>query len=251
MGPHPGDIIAAAKTAWDAAKAAWDPAAVPPKLPSNDMRWLDRYVRIRPGTNIAFNNGILNAIIAWMSDKKGSGGYDGAMGYGSVPETIDIVLVSHDHPDHNFVQGLQGNPRVVKGPGIHTASGIAFKGIPTYHDTTKGGERGENVIFCFTVDDVRLCHLGDLGHALDAKAASAIGTVDVLMMPVGGFYTIDAAAATNVMNTLKPRLVIPMHFKTFPILVQDASGFIDLVGKEAPGVEIVSLNPGEEYLYSK
>ena len=72
-------IIAAAKTAWDAAKAAWDPAAVPPKLPSNDMRWLDRYVRIRPGTNIAFNNGILNAIIAWMYDKKGSGGYDGAI----------------------------------------------------------------------------------------------------------------------------------------------------------------------------
>jgi L-ascorbate metabolism protein UlaG (beta-lactamase superfamily) len=160
-----------------------------------------------------------------ITDPNEPGGYDGALGYGSIPDLIDIALVSHDHPDHNFVQALQGKPRVVKGPGTHTVSGITFKGVSTYHDTSRGSERGENVIFCFTVDDVRLCHLGDLGHPLDAKAASAIGTVDVLMMPVGGFYTIDAAAATNVMNTLKPRLVIPMHFKTakcgFPISTVD------------------------------
>ncbi len=160
-----------------------------------------------------------------LTDPYEPGGYDGALGYGSIPDLIDIALVSHDHPDHNFVQALQGKPRVVKGPGAHTVSGITFKGIPTYHDTSRGSERGENVIFCFTVDDVRLCHLGDLGHPLDAKTASAIGTVDVLMMPVGGFYTIDAAAATSVMNALKPRLVIPMHFKTakcaFPITTVD------------------------------
>ncbi len=160
-----------------------------------------------------------------LTDPYEPGGYDGAMGYGSVPETIDIALVSHDHPDHNFVQGLKGNPRIVKGHGTHTEAEIAFKGIPTYHDTFKGSERGENVIFCFTVDDVRLCHLGDLGHLLDAKTASEIGTADVLMMPVGGFYTIDAQAATRVMSTLKPSLVIPMHFKTakcgFPISTVD------------------------------
>jgi L-ascorbate metabolism protein UlaG (beta-lactamase superfamily) len=160
-----------------------------------------------------------------ITDPYEPGGYDGALGYGSIPDLIDIALVSHDHPDHNFVQALQGKPRVAKGPGTHTVSGIAFKGIPTYHDSSRGSERGENVIFCFTVDDVRLCHLGDLGHPLEAKTASAIGTVDVLMMPVGGFYTIDAAAATSVMNTLKPRLVIPMHFKTakcgFPISTVD------------------------------
>jgi L-ascorbate metabolism protein UlaG (beta-lactamase superfamily) len=134
-------------------------------------------------------------------------------------------VVSHDHPDHNFVQALQGKPRVVKGPGAHTVSGITFQGIPAYHDTSRGSERGENVIFCFTVDDVRLCHLGDLGHLLDVIAAQAIGTVDVLMMPVGGYYTIDAEAATTVMNILKPRLLIPMHFKTakcgFPITTVD------------------------------
>jgi L-ascorbate metabolism protein UlaG (beta-lactamase superfamily) len=160
-----------------------------------------------------------------ITDPYEPGGYDGAMGYGSIPDRIDIAVVSHDHPDHNFVQALQGKPQVVKGPGAHTISGITFTCIPTYHDTTKGSERGENVICCFTVDDVRLCHLGDLGHPLDAATASEIGTVDVLMMPVGGFYTIDAEAATRVMNTLTPRLVIPMHFKTakcgFPITTVD------------------------------
>lgn len=160
-----------------------------------------------------------------ITDPYEPGGYDGALAYGSIPDLIDIALVSHDHPDHNFVQALKGNPRVVKGPGSHSESGIIFKGIPTYHDTSRGSERGENVIFCFTVDEVRLCHLGDLGHPLEATASSEIGTVDVLMMPVGGFYTIDAQAATGVMNTLKPRLVIPMHFKTakcgFPITTVD------------------------------
>lgn len=160
-----------------------------------------------------------------ITDPYEPGGYDGALGYGSIPDAIDIAVVSHDHPDHNFVQGLKGSPRVVKGPGTHTVSGITFKGIPSYHDTSKGSERGESTIFCFTVDDVRLCHLGDLGHDLDAQAVSAIGTVDVLMIPVGGFYTIDAQAASAVMNALKPRIVIPMHFKTkkcgFPIATVD------------------------------
>ena len=153
------------------------------------------------------------------------GGYDGAMGYGSIPDEIDIAVVSHDHPDHNYVQGLKGKPQVVKGTGTHHASGIEFKGISTYHDTSQGKERGENTIFCFTVDNVRLCHLGDLGHSLSPKEGAEIGEVDVLMIPVGGFYTIDAKVATEVMNSTKPRLVIPMHFKTekcgFPITVVD------------------------------
>jgi L-ascorbate metabolism protein UlaG (beta-lactamase superfamily) len=104
-------------------------------------------------------------------------------------------------------------------------SSIEFKGIPTYHDASQGKERGESTIFCFTIDSVRLCHLGDLGHPLSSKEIFEIGEVDVLMIPVGGFYTIDAKVATEVMNSLKPRLVIPMHFKTekcgFPITPVD------------------------------
>ena len=160
-----------------------------------------------------------------VTDPYEPGGYDGAMGYGSIPDEIDITVVSHDHPDHNYVQALKGKPQVIKGTGAHHASGIAFKGIPAYHDTSRGKERGESTIFFFTVDNVRVCHLGDLGHPLSPKEVAEIGEVDVLMIPVGGFYTIDAKVATEVMNSLNPRLVIPMHFKTekcgFPITPVD------------------------------
>ena len=160
-----------------------------------------------------------------VTDPYEPGGYDGALGYGSIPDEIDIAVVSHDHPDHNHVQGLKGKPKVVKGPGTQEASGVAFKGISNYHDTSQGKERGENTIFCFTVDNIRLCHLGDLGHSLPSKEVSEIGKVDVLMIPVGGFYTIDANVASEVMNTINPLLVIPMHFKTekcgFPITTVD------------------------------
>ncbi len=160
-----------------------------------------------------------------VTDPYEPGGYDGALGYGSIPDEINIAVVSHDHPDHNYVQGLKGKPQVVKGTGTHRVSGIEFKGIPTYHDTSQGGERGKSTIFCFTVDNVRLCHLGDLGHPLSPKEVAEVGEVDVLMIPVGGFFTIDAKVATEVMSSLKPRLVIPMHFKTekceFPITTAD------------------------------
>jgi len=156
-----------------------------------------------------------------VTDPYEPGGYNGALAYGSIPDEINIAVVSHDHPDHNYVKALKGKPQVVKGKGTKAVSGIEFKGIPTYHDTTKGKERGQSTIFCFTVDGVRLCHLGDLGHTLSAKEIAEVGQVDVLMIPVGGFFTIDAKVATEVMHSLKPRLVIPMHVKTakcsFPI----------------------------------
>ena len=156
-----------------------------------------------------------------ITDPYEPGGYDGSLSYGSIPDEIDIAVVSHDHPDHNYIQGLKGKPNVVKNPGIHEISGIQFKGISTYHDTSQGKERGESTIFCFTLDNIRLCHLGDLGHPLGSKELSEIGKVDVLMIPIGGFYTIDANVASDVVNSIKPLLVIPMHFKTekcdFPI----------------------------------
>ncbi len=160
-----------------------------------------------------------------VTDPYEPGGYDGALAYGPIPDEIDIAVVSHDHPDHNYTKGLKGKPQVVKGTGTHTASGIAFRGIPTFHDTSQGKERGESTIFCFSVDNVSLCHLGDLGHPLSSKEVAEIGEVDVLLIPVGGYFTIDANVATEVMNTLNPRLTIPMHFKTekcdFPITTVD------------------------------
>lgn len=145
----------------------------------------------------------------------------GGIAYSPINETADVVLISHDHGDHSNVSAVQGNPDVIKGSGPHTAGGVQFRGIATYHDGAQGKQRGANTIFCFTMDDIKLCHLGDLGHALTAEQVKEIGAVDVLFVPVGGFYTIDASEAGKVCALLDPRLVIPMHFKTagcaFPI----------------------------------
>ena len=134
--------------------------------------------------------------------------------YGEIREAADVVTVSHDHADHNNVDAIAGSPDVVKGAGNREAKGIQFKGVASYHDDTEGSQRGPNTMFCFTVDEVRVCHLGDLGHPLTNEQANEIGEVDVLLTPVGGFFTIDPLVATDVSERLKPRVVIPMHFST-------------------------------------
>jgi len=145
----------------------------------------------------------------------------GDLSYGEIKESADIVTVSHEHSDHNNVATVQGNPRVVRGTVAVEVKGIAFKGIPTYHDDAGGKLRGKNTIFCFEGDGIRVCHLGDLGHQLSAQQVAELGAVDVLLIPVGGYYTIDAKVATEVCNQLKPRVVIPMHYRNdrcaFPI----------------------------------
>jgi len=112
------------------------------------------------------------------------------------------------------VAAVRGNPEVVSWAGRTTAKGIEVKGIASYHDEVGGELRGNNIIFCFELDGIRICHLGDLGHLLDDKQVKEIGSVDILFIPVGGYYTIDAKAATQVCSQLKPRVIIPMHYKT-------------------------------------
>jgi len=145
----------------------------------------------------------------------------GAIGYSPVNEAADIVVVSHDHFDHNAVSTVPGKPEVVTGSGTKSVKEVEFKGTATYHDESKGGERGGNTVFCFSVDGVKLCHLGDLGHRLSREEIGEIGDVDVLLVPVGGFFTIDAKVAGQVCDDLKPKVIVPMHYKTpkldFPI----------------------------------
>jgi L-ascorbate metabolism protein UlaG (beta-lactamase superfamily) len=138
----------------------------------------------------------------------------GGINYSPIKETADVVVVSHGHDDHSNVSAVQGKPEVVKGDGKKTARGIQFKGIATYHDASQGKRGGLNTVFCFTIDDIKLCHLGDLGHVLSPEQVSEIGAVDILLVPVGGFFTIDASEASEVCNQLKPKVIIPMHFKT-------------------------------------
>ena len=146
---------------------------------------------------------------------------DGGINYSPINESASIVLVSHSHFDHNNVPAVRGKPEVVKDSGVSTIKGIQFRGIATYHDTSQGKQRGTNTIFCFSLDSMSLCHLGDLGHELSQEQVKQIGTVDILFIPVGGFYTINASQAGQVCDQLKPKVVIPMHFKTsrcsFPI----------------------------------
>jgi L-ascorbate metabolism protein UlaG (beta-lactamase superfamily) len=145
----------------------------------------------------------------------------GKIMYAPVTETADIVTVSHDHSDHNNVATVKGNPQVVKDGGVKMVKGIQFKGVQTYHDDAMGEKRGKNVVTCFTIDGIKICHLGDLGHALSTKEIADIGAVDVLLVPVGGFFTVDARVATQISDNLKPKVIFPMHYKTpkldFPI----------------------------------
>lgn len=134
------------------------------------------------------------------------------MNYEPINESADIVTVSHSHGDHNNVAAVQDNPRVIDKSTPVDLKGIKFRGIDTYHDGSGGSERGSNVIYCFEVDGINVCHLGDLGHMLSDEQAVSIGKVDVLMIPVGGNFTIDGKTADMVIEKLKPAVVIPMHF---------------------------------------
>lgn len=134
--------------------------------------------------------------------------------YGEIQATADVVTVSHDHSDHCNVAAVGGNPQVVRRAGVSNAKGIEFKGVNSYHDDEGGRMRGGNIIFCFEVDRLKVCHLGDLGHRLDDKQLKEIGKVDILIISVGGYFTIDAKVATEVCEQLKPGVIIPMHYRT-------------------------------------
>ena len=143
--------------------------------------------------------------------------------YESIDETAEIVTTSHGHGDHNNVAAVRGNTQVVRDKA--EVKGIKIKGITSYHDESKGSKRGSNTIFCFDIDGVIVCHLGDLGHELSDKQVNELDKVDVLLIPVGCFFTITARAASEISRRINPRVIIPMHYKTeklnFPIVGVD------------------------------
>jgi L-ascorbate metabolism protein UlaG (beta-lactamase superfamily) len=149
----------------------------------------------------------------------------GVLDYGEINEPADIVTVSHGHFDHSNVAAVRGNPEVARRAGRSVVKGVEVKGVASYHDDAGGRMRGGNLIFCFALDGVAVCHLGDLGHRLDAQQLKEIGRVDILLIPVGGVFTIDAGAATVVCDQLKPGVIIPMHYKT-------AKGLAGIAGVE-------------------
>lgn len=129
--------------------------------------------------------------------------------------SADICTVSHHHFDHDAVETSEGSPVIIETEGVHTPKdGIRITGIPTFHDETNGSKRGSNLIFVIEADGLKIVHLGDLGHLLSNTQVAAIGKPDILMLPVGGYYTIDASTALQVMKQLQPAVTIPMHYQT-------------------------------------
>ncbi len=167
--------------------------------------------------------------------------YDAAMVGLKFPKhtEADIVTVSHTHEDHNAVAQIEGSPFVVNGPGEYEIKGVGIVGIPVYHDEEKGAKRGKNTVYHIVIDGVNIVHMGDIGHTLSSLQIESLGEVDVLLIPVGGVYTIDAAKAVAIIHEVEPNVVVPMHFgrpelnqKTFGELLP-VSAFLKEIGKEA------------------
>jgi len=131
------------------------------------------------------------------------------------PKTeAEIVTVSHQHKDHNFVQGVGGEPFVISMPGEYEVKGVSILGYSSYHDAKAGAERGKNTIFVIEAEGLTICHLGDLGSLPSSEVMEKIVGVNILMVPVGGTYTIDPEGAVEVINQIEPAIVLPMHFKS-------------------------------------
>ena len=139
--------------------------------------------------------------------------YDGAGVWLKYPKHVeaDIVTVSHNHADHSAVHLVGGTPFVVHGPGEYEIKGVGIIGVSSFHDEKQGAERGRNVMYRIEIDGVKIGHLGDLGHTLLSPQVDLLDGIDVLLVPVGGVYTIDAQIAAQVIADIEPRIVIPMH----------------------------------------
>ena len=130
----------------------------------------------------------------------------------SSPEA-DIVTVSHNHNDHNQTQLVKNVKKIIDGPGEYEIQGISIIGFNSFHDAKKGEVRGKNTIYVFEVDGIRIAHLGDLGHSLSEELVGDIGDIDILMLPIGGVYTISSSVAAEIVRSVEPTIIIPMHFK--------------------------------------
>jgi len=158
----------------------------------------------------------------------------------------DVLLITHSHADHNNVKGVDPSagsgqgPFLIQGPGEYEVKGVYIKGIPSFHDDKEGKERGSNTIYVVEVEDIKICHLGDLGQKeLTKEQMEEIGEVDVLMLPVGGVYTIAAKEALQVMSQVEPKITIPMHY-AIPKLKYKLEGvdkFLKILGIKSAAAE--------------
>lgn len=158
----------------------------------------------------------------------------------------DVVTISHDHFDHNFVSAVLGSPVVVQGPGEYEVGGIKIYGYQTFHDQVQGQERGKNTVYLIDVDGIKLLHCGDLGQKFTNEQLEQVDDPDILFVPVGGVYTIDAKEAAEVVKQIEPKIVIPMHYKKSNMTASFDSltavdEFLKEIGKDVEPVNRLSI----------
>jgi len=172
--------------------------------------------------------------------------YPPDLGYSLGKPSAHIVTVSHQHPGHSYIQGIGGNPRSITGPGEYEIRGVLVIGVATFHDTEEGRKQGKNTVYLMEIDEVSVCHLGDLGHVLTAAQVEEIDKVDVLLLPVGGVSTINAAMAAEVVRQLEPKVVVPMHYKTPAI-----SWELDSVERFLKEIGVKEINPQPKLSFTR
>ncbi|MBM3206792.1 MAG: MBL fold metallo-hydrolase [Candidatus Staskawiczbacteria bacterium] len=148
----------------------------------------------------------------------------------------DILLSTHGHEDHNNFKAVKGNPFLIEGSGEYEVKGVFIKGIDSFHDDNEGKERGKNTIYTIEVEDMKVCHLGDIGQKqLTDDQLEKIGHVDILMIPVGGVYTIDSSEAQKIIGQIEPKVVIPMHYEVsgLKIKLDNVSKFLKASGRNS------------------
>ncbi len=172
--------------------------------------------------------------------------YSPGLGYSLGKPTAHIVTVSHQHSGHSYTQGIGGEPRLVTRPGEYEIGDVLIIGIATFHDGERGQKRGRNTVYLIEMDEVSVCHLGDLGHVLTAEQVEEIDNVDVLLLPVGGVSTIDAPMAAEVVRQLEPKVVIPMHYKT-----QALSRELEPVERFLKEIGVKEINPQPKLSFTR
>ena len=150
--------------------------------------------------------------------------------------SADILMVSHQHADHNDIKSIKGDAFLIENPGEYEVKGVFIQGIDSFHDDSQGKERGKNTIYTFEAEDIRFCHLGDFGQKqLTDEQLEKIGNVDILMIPIGGTYTINSSEASKVIGQIEPKIVVPMHYGV-PKLKFELDGvekFLKAMGKNS------------------
>ncbi|MFH1841304.1 MAG: MBL fold metallo-hydrolase [Candidatus Nealsonbacteria bacterium] len=162
--------------------------------------------------------------------------FDEATGLKVPSFAADILLITHDHHDHNNKKSIKGTPFLVEGPGEYEVKEIFIQGIPSFHDDAEGKQRGQNVIYTIETENMRLCHLGDLGQKeLTDEQIEKIGDIDILMIPVGGVYTISSKEALKIISQIEPRIIIPMHYHIpkLKIKLEDEDKFLKAMGRKS------------------